>query len=75
MATARKQSDLSQQDLLRLAMEQLGMTRDEFAARVSVARRTLDKWLLPSESPDFRNMPDMGRSYVQEILEWHKQKP
>lgn len=50
------------------------MTRDEFAARVSVARRTLDKWLLPVDSPDFRSMPDMGRSCVREILDWQKKK-
>ncbi|NIE81955.1 transcriptional regulator [Burkholderia sp. Cy-647] len=74
MATNRQYSDLPQQEFLRYAMDQLEMTRDEFAARVSVARRTLDKWLLPSQSPDFRSMPDMGRSYVQEILEWQKKK-
>ncbi|MFJ1252268.1 hypothetical protein [Cupriavidus sp. CuC1] len=47
------------------------MTRDEFAARISVSRRTLDKWLLPSESSDFRTLPDMGRAYIQEILTWY----
>lgn len=70
MATQRKNSDLPQQELLRSAMEQLGMTRDEFAARVCVARRTLDKWLLPDDSKDFRKIPDIGRAYVKEILEW-----
>jgi hypothetical protein len=55
-------------------MAQLGMTRDAFAARISVARRTLDKWLLPDDSPDFRGMPDMGRAYVEEILEWDKKR-
>ncbi|WP_432263495.1 helix-turn-helix domain-containing protein [Cupriavidus sp. TMH.W2] len=67
-------SELPQQDFLREAMEQLGMTRNDFAKRISVARRTLDKWLLPSESPDFRTLPGMGRAYIDEILEWAKKQ-
>ncbi|HHT8966388.1 TPA: transcriptional regulator [Burkholderia cenocepacia] len=75
MATRKKKSvDVSQQDELRHAMEVLGMTRAEFAARISVPIRTLDKWLLPSESSDFRALPAMGRAYVREILEWHRQQ-
>ncbi|WP_082079983.1 transcriptional regulator [Cupriavidus basilensis] len=61
----------SQQQFLRDAMTQLGMTRDEFATRISVSKRTLDKWLLPSESSDARALPEMGRAYIQEILGWH----
>lgn len=72
MATKKRLSHLAQQDFLREAMTQLGMTRDEFAARISVAKRTLDKWLLPSESADFRALPEMGRAYIEEILEWQK---
>jgi DNA-binding transcriptional regulator YiaG len=53
-------------------MDELGMTRAEFAARLSVAVRTLDKWLLPAESPDARSMPGMGKAYVREILEWSR---
>jgi DNA-binding transcriptional regulator YiaG len=74
VATNKRVSCLSQQDLLRLAMEQLNMTRDEFAVRIRVSRRALDKWLLPDESNDFRPLPDMGRGYVEEILTWHKKK-
>jgi transcriptional regulator with XRE-family HTH domain len=72
MAAMKTLSELAQQDFLRLAMQQLGTTRDEFASRISVARRTLDKWLLPNESPDFRGMPDIGRAYIREILEWSR---
>lgn len=61
-----------QQDLLRKAMSEIGMTRTQFAARLSVPPRTLDKWLLPSESTDFRGMPEMGKAYVREILHWHR---
>ena len=57
-----------QQDFLRQAMESLGMTRDAFAKRFTVPRRTLDKWMLPNESNDFRPMPDMARAYISEVL-------
>lgn len=67
-----KLSSPTQQELLRSAMDELGMTRAEFAARLSVAVRTLDKWLLPAESPDARAMPEMGKAYVREILQWHR---
>ncbi|WP_232427497.1 hypothetical protein [Burkholderia ubonensis] len=42
---------LPQQELLRVAMNRLGMTRAEFAARLSIAVRALDKWLLPDDFP------------------------
>lgn len=75
MATRKKKPvDISQQEELQQAMEELGMTRKEFAARISVSVRTLHKWLLPSESSDFRKLPAMGRAYVREILEWHRQQ-
>jgi DNA-binding transcriptional regulator YiaG len=54
-------------------MEALVMTRAEFAARLSVPLRTLDKWLLPDESSDFRPMPEMGKAYVREIVHWDAQ--
>ena len=57
-----------QQEFLRQAMESLGMTRDAFAKRFTVPRRTLDKWLLPDASNDFRPLPDMARAYISEIL-------
>lgn len=72
MATVKQTTPPPQQELLREAMAQLGMTRDEFAARISVSRRALDKWLLPDESNDFRPLPDMGRAYIEEILQWER---
>ncbi|KLU21872.1 aspartate carbamoyltransferase catalytic chain [Caballeronia mineralivorans PML1(12)] len=73
MAPRTQPASPTQQDLLRDAMETLGMTRAEFAARLSVPPRTLDKWLLPEESTDFRAMPEMGKAYVREILHWDGQ--
>ncbi len=44
----------SQQDFLRDAMRRLNLTRDAFAERLGVRRRTLDTWLLPEASGDAR---------------------
>lgn len=49
---------MRQQDALRKAMQQSGQTRAQFAGGMGVARRTLDKWLLPESSGDFRLMPE-----------------
>ncbi|PXX20989.1 MULTISPECIES: transcriptional regulator [Burkholderia] len=52
----------------------LGMTRAEFAQRISVPSKTLDKWLAPAGTSDFRNMPDVVWAYVREILDWTKKR-
>lgn len=44
------------------------MTRDMFCVRLGCARRTLDKWLLPSTSNDFRTMEETIWVLVREIL-------
>jgi transcriptional regulator with XRE-family HTH domain len=49
---------MKQQDILRQAMAQSGQTRAQLAAAIGVAKRTLDKWLLPDTSRDFRHMPE-----------------
>jgi hypothetical protein len=50
--------DMKQQDILRQAMSQSGQTRMQLAEAMGVAKRTLDKWLLPDFSRDFRHMPE-----------------
>jgi DNA-binding transcriptional regulator YiaG len=72
MALKKRTIPIEQQDLLRHAMDELGLTRMQFAARLNVAARTLDRWLLPAESPDARAMSEMGKAYVREILKWHR---
>jgi hypothetical protein len=60
-----------QQDFLRYAMKVLGMTRDGFSTRLSTSRRSLDNWLQPSESKEYRPMPDMAWRFIREIVERH----
>jgi len=50
----------------------LGMTPAAFAKRISVTEKTLDKWLAPNGTADYRNMPEVVWAYVREILEWDK---
>lgn len=49
-------------------MDELGMTRDQFSARLGCARRTLDKWLLPESSNDFRRIDETTWRLVSEIV-------
>jgi transcriptional regulator with XRE-family HTH domain len=49
---------MKQQDMLRQAMRQSGQTRAQLATGMGVSSRTLDKWLLPDASGDFRRMPE-----------------
>ena len=64
----------TQQEFLRGAMGELGMTRDAFAERLACPRRTLDKWLLPSESKDHRPMDETMWQFVREVLEHERLK-
>lgn len=59
----------NQQSFLRDAMQSLSMTRDAFAERIGAKRRALDTWLLPSDSNEFRAMPEVVWKFIQEIVE------
>ncbi len=72
MGAKKRVGAQSQQEFLREAMGSLGMTRAAFAKRISVPEKTLDKWLAPSETTDFRNMPEVVWAYVREILMWEE---
>jgi len=59
----------TQQEFLRSAMAELGgLTREAFSKRLGCAQRTLDKWLLPNESGDHRQMDEVIWNLVREIL-------
>ena len=64
----------TQQEFLRSAMGELEMTRDAFAVRLACPRRTLDKWLLPSESKDHRPLDETMWKFVREVLAHEKLK-
>lgn len=65
---------LTQQEFLRDAMLELGLTRDAFAKRIGAPWETFKKWLLPAESGGSREMPAIAWSLVREVLEHERLK-
>jgi aspartate carbamoyltransferase catalytic subunit len=65
---------MTQQEFSQAAMTTPGMTRDEFAMRLGCAKRTLDKWLQPDTSNDYRAMNETIWGFIREILEHEKLK-
>jgi aspartate carbamoyltransferase catalytic subunit len=49
-------------------MRRLNLTREGFAERIGSRRRTLDSWLLPEDSSEYRAMPEIARRFISEIL-------
>lgn len=62
----------TQQDVVHDAMAELGMTLAEFATRLRVSVRTVERWLLPDTSPEALRLPDAGRFYINEVLVSHR---
>lgn len=58
----------TQQELLRYAMNVLGFTRKQLADRIGTTKRALDNWLTPSTSTESREMPEMARRFILELL-------
>jgi DNA-binding transcriptional regulator YiaG len=65
----KKNTQPPQQEFLLGAIETLGMSRVDFAKRISVPKKTLDKWLAAEGTSDQRAMPEMAWAYIKEILE------
>ena len=60
---------ISQQDFLRRAAKELDVTQPELAALMHVPLTTFKKWLLPSSSSNFREMPEMAWHLARVIAE------
>ena len=65
----RPMSNSNQQDFLKAAKDQLGMTWDELAAASGIKPRALKTYRMPDTSKDFRPLPDLARSAVARLLE------
>ncbi len=66
---------MTQQEFLDDAMAKLNMNRVEFAARLGCSENTLDSWLLPSISKEFRVLDEGLWKFVREVLEHTQTKP
>lgn len=67
-------SMLNQQDFLKAAKVQLGITWDEFAAASNISPRALKTYRMPDSSKDFRPLPKLARTAVEQLLYEHKNK-
>jgi hypothetical protein len=66
--------NLNQQDFLREAATSLGLTQKGLSQRMGAPWATFEKWLLPKESPNSREMPQIAWTLVREILAHEKLK-
>jgi len=64
----------TQQEFLRGAAATLGLTQKELATRMCAPWETFRKWLMPSESGSYREMPEIAWQLVREILDNEKLK-
>ncbi|MFT3735165.1 MAG: aspartate carbamoyltransferase [Rhodocyclaceae bacterium] len=55
-----------QQAALRVCMQTLGLTREQFANALGIKRRALDTWLLPDSSKECRRMPETAWRLIEE---------
>ena len=60
-----------QQQYLRAAAARLGLTQKQLAQQMGVSLQTLEKWLAPEQSSNFRPMPTIAWKMVRTVLEVH----
>lgn len=64
----RNEHNMDQREFLKQAMTSLDVTREGLAQRIGVSVKTVNKWMSPKESDEFRVMPTMARYYMNDIL-------
>ncbi|MFL9922361.1 hypothetical protein PQR75_45400 [Paraburkholderia fungorum] len=62
-------SDTAQQEFLKDAKAQLGVTWDELAVASGINPRALKTYRMPDESKDYRALPDLARAAIVRVLE------
>lgn len=63
---------MKQQDFLRVAKRELGLTYPALARELGVAARTIEKWSMDPASADHRPMPLMARRFILKLLDERK---
>ncbi len=61
-------TSLSQQNLLRHAIQTLGVSRSEFADILKISKRSVDAWMLPDSSKGFRTMSLQYQNEIERLL-------
>lgn len=65
---------MKQQEFLRVAKRELGLTYPAFARELGISARTIEKWAMDPSSPDHRPMPLMARRFIVKLLDERKRK-
>jgi hypothetical protein len=69
MVANRPDSDaFTQQQLLRLTMRKLKLTREQFCTHMCISISMLDRWLLPEDDANASSMPECGKAHLREVL-------
>ncbi|WP_371436318.1 transcriptional regulator [Polaromonas sp.] len=66
---------MTQQEFLQQTAQTLGISERELATRMGAPWATFEKWILPPEAAETRDMPDGAWSLAREILAHAKQEP
>ena len=69
VSNLKAMSDTTQQDFLKDAKAQLGVTWDELAVASGINPRALKTYRMPDESKDYRALPDLARAAIVRLLE------
>ena len=64
--------DHSQEDYLKTAKRELGLTWDELAAQVGIHPRALKTYRMPVTSKDHRALPSLAKRSIDQLLEHHR---
>jgi len=59
----------NQQDFLRAAKDQLGVTWDELATASGINPRAMKTYRMPETSKDYRVLPDLAYASILRLLE------
>ena len=64
----------TQQEFLRSAADTLQLTQKALAQRMGAPYTTFKKWLMPNDSENHRDMPEIAWQLVREIVAHEKLK-
>ena len=65
---------MNQQDFLRAAKRELGLSYPGLARELGVSARTIEKWAMTRASSDHRPLPLIARRFILKLLDEHKRE-
>ena len=68
MKSGERTQFMAQQAFLEHAMQQLSMSREQFAAQLGTSLKGLERWLLPCSASDYHDLDEPVWRLVREML-------